>query len=187
MNSSTTLYQPEAEITQMIQKAAGNPEMSEKLWATCYEELRRLARKVMLENQNSLSPTGLVHEVFFRLNNNTEQIRDRGHFFALACRAMRQVKIQHYRAKQALKRQNEPDMDAWVEGKSIDALALEEALCALEIQHPRLARVVETRFFAGFGREEAASLLGISPATLDRDWLRAKTYLLVLLQNNTAD
>ncbi|MCB1050058.1 MAG: hypothetical protein H6510_15075 [Acidobacteria bacterium] len=81
MNSSTTLYQPEAEITQMIQKAAGNPEMSEKLWATCYEELRRLARKVMLENQNSLSPTGLVHEVFFRLNNNTEQIRDRGHFF----------------------------------------------------------------------------------------------------------
>ena len=65
MNSSTTLNQPEAEITQMIQQAAGNPEMSEKLWATCYEELRRLARKVMLENQNSLSPTGLVHEVFF--------------------------------------------------------------------------------------------------------------------------
>ncbi len=151
-----------------------------------YEELRSLAAThFRAENPgHTLQPTVLVHEVFLRLSGSAHlDINDRTHFLRLASRVMRQVLLDHARAKSAEKRG--PDMnrvtlsglDSDIPGGALDALDLEEALLRLATLNPRRAELVELRFYGGLTMSEVAESLGVSPETAKREWRLAKAWL----------
>jgi RNA polymerase sigma factor (TIGR02999 family) len=125
----------------------------------------------------------LVHDVYLKLVPQGMEFQDRNHFFAVAANQMRRMLIDHARAAQAEKRGGgrvrvellqEPAAPA---GASFDALVLDEALTLLEKLDERVARVVELRYFAGLSEAEVAETLGISVATLKRDWTFAQAWL----------
>jgi RNA polymerase sigma factor (TIGR02999 family) len=149
------------------------------LFTLVYDELRHVARMQARRGDRSLGATGLVHEAFLKLTDHSRlDVKDRGHFFALAARAMRQVLIDRARRRVAAKRGG-----ASPEGRCVgdtspeDLLALDEALERLEGVDPRLARLVEMRFFAGLSVEETAETLALSPRTVKRDWHKARALL----------
>lgn len=156
----------------------GDPTARDRLWSEVYVRLRKMADYILgSAGPKTLSPTCLVHEAYCKLKGKETSVRDREHFIALALRAMRQAKIQYYRARQAQKRQEPQQANLEHAPDRVNLIALDDALRKLDVVHPRLARVVEARYFAGFSREDAAQALDISVATCDRDWLRARTYL----------
>jgi RNA polymerase sigma-70 factor (ECF subfamily) len=110
-------------------------------------------------------------------------IANRAHFFGLAAVLMRQILVDHARRKQADKRGGGvtmvslDDASPAAQPSSVDVLALDEALAALAAFDPRQCRVVELRFFAGLSIDEASEALGISPATVEREWALAKAWL----------
>lgn len=152
-----------------------------------YSDLRRLAHREQLRSvhrSDTLRTTALVHEAYLKLAQHGG-FRDRGHFLATAALAMRQVLVSHARRRRADKRGGGVaplplDLDA---GDGLLAeteeriLALEEALQRLEQSHPRLARVVECRYFAGYTEVETAEALGVTDRTVQRDWSKAKALL----------
>jgi RNA polymerase sigma factor (TIGR02999 family) len=151
-----------------------------------YQELRRVARaKLRAEpSDHTLDTTALVHETYLRLVDLERiALQNRTHFFAMAARLMREILVDHARRKRAQKRGAGATMlriDDVVTGRDdrmIDILALDEALEALSAVDPRLTRVVELRFFAGLGIEETSTALGVSHATVERDWTVAKAWL----------
>ena len=149
-----------------------------------YEELRRIAAQRMRAERggHTLQPTALVHEAFLRLVGQPIDWRDRGHFFAVASRAMRRVAVDHWRANVAQKRGGGAHVELGagagaVEPASVDVMALDAALSRLEAMNAQQARVVELRYFGGFSLEEAAELLDRSRASVFRDWRAAKTWL----------
>lgn len=156
------------------------------LFALVYEQLRYLARAQLRRRgpDQSLSATGLVHEAYLKLVGHERlEVRDRGHFFALAARAMRQILVDRSRRRVARKRadpamrQPIDEANLPVPAPSEELLALDEALSRLESLDPRLARFVEVRFFAGLTLEEAAEALEVSPRTAKRDWQKARAFL----------
>ena len=150
-----------------------------------YDELRRIAAAYMRRESpgQTLQPTALVHEAYLRLAHARPAWKDRSHFVAIAARAMRQVLVDRARARGAAKRW--ASLDRVTLHESIDAgaaaddmlPALDEALARLEQLDPEQARIVELRFFAGLGIEDAAAALGLSPATLKRRWALARAWL----------
>lgn len=170
----------------LVRSRAGSEEAREELLTAVYAELRRLASKQLKRGPQGadLQPTMLVHDAFLHLVGRDEiEWEGRSHFFALAARAMRELIIQQVRRDQALKRGGQwarqelhSDVVQPQEAEE-DLLALNTALEQLEGQQSELARVIDLRFFCGFSREEAATLIGISPATLDRRWSEAKGWL----------
>jgi RNA polymerase sigma factor (TIGR02999 family) len=165
--------------------SAGEPGADERLFALVYEELRKLAAYHMRRERpgHSLQTTALVHEAYLRLAGLQRSTwKSRGHFFALAAQAMRRILVDHARRRRAAKRgggeaPSPLDSIAATMEHSVDLLALDAALEKLERLDPREARVVELRFFAGLSLSEVASSLGISKATVERDWAAARAWL----------
>lgn len=175
-------------ITQLLRaRAAGDHAADARLVALIYDELHRLAERQMRGERggHTLTPTALIHEAWLRLSAEDPQMaEDRGQFYALAARRMRQVLIDHARRRDAdkrgggavaitLSRVTEDAADAG----DIDTLALEQALTQLEQMDERKARVVELRYYAGLDMTDIASLLGVSRATAQRDWEVARAFL----------
>lgn len=157
-----------------------------KLMPAVYDELRRLARHYLRRERpgQSLQATALVNEAYLRLKKDKRQPwQDRTHFLAIAATSMRQILVERARARNAAKRggaQIRITLDEAVAAggeKSIDFLALDEALTRLSAMDPEQARIVELRFFAGLSIEESAEALEISPATVKRGWSMAKAWL----------
>jgi len=150
-----------------------------------YDELRRLAAAYMGRERpgQTLQPTALVHEVFLRLADAGAPWNDERHFVGIAARSMRQILVERARARGAQKRWAALDRvslsESLVGAALEDAMlpALDEALDRLERLDPEQARIIELRYFAGYGVEEAAEALGMSPATLKRRWSLARAWL----------
>jgi RNA polymerase sigma-70 factor, ECF subfamily len=163
----------------------------DRLVELVYPELRRVARQQLRRGRPDgpiLDTTALVHEAYLKLVDQTRiQARDRGHFLAIAARAMRQVIVDHARSRQTVKRgagmQHVPldDRDVAIQARAEHLLAINDALDRLAREDPRLLQVVECRFFAGYSEVETATALDLSSRTIERDWLRAKARLRDLL------
>ena len=164
----------------------GDDSATHRLFALVYDELRALAGDMFRDQplDHTLQPTALVHEVYIRLVNHQEaEWTDRAHFLAVAAKAMRNLLIDHARKRKAGKRGSGGErvtldaiMDSAAE-RSIDLLALDEALEELGRLHERQARVVELRFFGGLTVPAAADVLEVSPASVDNDWRMARAWL----------
>ena len=150
-----------------------------------YQELHALAGAYMRAERtgHTLQTTALVHEAYLRLGGREGMWEDENHFLRTAARTMRRVLIDHARRKRAAKKggawKREP-LDRVVEtleNSAEDLLGMDEALDQLSSTDPRLARVVEFRFFCGFTVEETARALGISKTTVKEDWTLAKAWL----------
>ena len=158
---------------------------ADELVPALYTELRRLAAAYMRGERpgQTLQATALVHEAFLRLADAGQPWKDRNHFLGIAARSMRQILVERARARGAHKRWAGLDRvsltDSLVRAANEDAMlpALDEALARLEQLDPEQARIVELRYFAGFGIEETAAALGMSPATLKRRWALARAWL----------
>jgi RNA polymerase sigma factor (TIGR02999 family) len=165
-----------------------DPQAVEQLLPLVYDELRRLAAQKLAAEKpgQTLDATGLVHEVYLRLfgsNPNGHSIQTRGQFLAAAARAIRNILIDRARRRNAQKRGGgveHQDLD-WVEVAAPlpddESLALHEALDRLAELDPDKAKLVELRYFVGLTGDEAAQVLGISPATADRHWAYARAWL----------
>jgi RNA polymerase sigma factor (TIGR02999 family) len=162
-----------------------DPEAAEDLAPLVYRELRRIAAAYMRRERpgQTLQPTALVHEVYLRLAGAGTPWRDRQHFVAIAARSMRQILVEHARARGAQRRWAGLDRVPLSESLAVSAdpegmlPALDEALTRLERLDPELTRIIELRFFAGLSIEDAADALGMSPATLKRRWALARAWL----------
>lgn len=151
-----------------------------------YDELRSMARRQLSLRSpgGTLSTTGLVHEAYLKLVNQSRVTwRDRGHLFALASVAMRHVLVDRARARQANKREGALtrvplDSEQIAADDQAEALLLlNDAIDRLAAVEPRLARVVDCRFFGGLSDEETAESLGVTPRTVQRDWCKARMFL----------
>jgi RNA polymerase sigma factor (TIGR02999 family) len=163
---------------------AGETGAAERLFSLVYAELKKLA-VARLEHEKpgqTLQPTALVHEAYLRLVGD-QHFENRCHFFAAAAEAMRRILIDRARQKKSEKRgggrariQVDPEHMV-APARSEDLLALDDALNRLAARDPRKAKLVELRFFAGLPLDRVAEVLGISPATADRDWAYARAWL----------
>lgn len=151
-----------------------------------YDELRAIAHRQLAARGGggTLQTTGLVHEAYLKLvDQSRAERRDRAHFLALASVAMRHVLVDRAKARVALKRGGDQQQVTFNEEQiaSIDQpevlLQLHEALTRLAAVEPRLARVVECRFFGGLTEEEIAEALDVTVRTVQRDWVKARMLL----------
>jgi RNA polymerase sigma factor (TIGR02999 family) len=176
-----------SDVTQWLrQLGAANPQASSQLFEMLYDELRRMARgHLRRENPgHTLSPTSLAHEAWFRMAEQSRtQWQNRSHFLAVASTMMRRILVNHELARRADKRDAElvPVTMGGLEQLGAppdrDLVAVHEALLAFETVDVRAAKVVELRFFGGLENEEVAEALGISLATVKRDWTVARAWL----------
>lgn len=155
-----------------------------------YDDLRRIAHKRLQTERadHTLSTTAVVHEAYLQLVNQAVATwRDRAHFFAVASKVIRNVLIDYARRRGAKKRGGAGIHIPLHEGlagdepRTIELLALEDALQALAKHDARLEGIVECRFFGGMNMKDAATALGISTRTAERDWRRARAYLYAAL------
>lgn len=179
--------EPQPDITQLLQRiGSSGGEGIDQLLDVVYAELRRqAARYLRRERKNhTLQPTALVNEAFMKLvDQRSVQWQNRAHFFGVAAQAMRRIVIDHARTRQRVKRggvQQVVTLDEAmlvVESRSIDVLALDEALTRLAALDERQAKIVELRYFAGLSVEETAEVTALSPATIKREWAMARAWL----------
>ena len=164
----------------------GDAAALDRLVPLVYDELRRVARRHLRGESpaHALQATALVHEVYLRLIDvDRMTLTDRAHFFGVAATLMRQIVVDHARRQRAGKRGGGVTLIGLDEApppaqiSSVDVLALDEALDALATLDPRQCQVVELRFFAGLTIDEAATALGISSATVEREWALANAWL----------
>lgn len=176
------------EVTRLLgELSKGSPEAEAKLIPLVYDHLHRLAASYIRGERpdHTLQATGLVNEAYLRLvSQGPPQWRDRTHFFGIAAHLMRQILVEHARARHAAKRGGSDqilvplDNDLCVSSaRSRDLVELDDALQHLERIDPQQARIVELRFFGGMTVEETAEVLGISPRTVKRDWTVARAWL----------
>lgn len=178
------------EITRLLEAwRRGDTTAPKRLFPLVYDELRALAHRQLgrMRRNGTLDTTALVHEVYLKLAGGAEvSLHERGHFFALAATAMRQILVDYARRRTAAKRGGPegpaamPDLErpgSVAPDRAMELLALNQALEKLETLEPRLARVVELRVFGGLSIEEAAQALDVSEGTVKRDWLKARAFL----------
>jgi RNA polymerase sigma factor (TIGR02999 family) len=182
------------DLENLIEKAqAGEPGAQDRLFATAYPELRRLAHARLYINGRStlLDTTSLVHDSYLRLlSSGLPRSSDRRAFFAYAARVMRSVIVDAVRERRALRRGGDLERltldtaaaDALPAGED-EVLRVHEALQALAAAEPRLAQMVELRYFGGYNELEIAQTLNVTDRTVRRDWERARLLLLALLQD----
>jgi RNA polymerase sigma factor (TIGR02999 family) len=167
---------------------------NETVFLQMYEELRRIARARLREQpvEHTLQTTALVHEAFLKLHASAND-GDRRHFLRLAAEAMRQILIDHARAKGRLKRGGKllrreeiTDTASLTENSNSDAiLALEKALCRLEVTDPSAAEIIKLRFFTGLSIQETAEVTGLSGTTVNRKWKFARAWLFKEIGTNS--
>lgn len=177
-------------VTQLLRVArSGDSDALNRLLPLVYDELHRIAERHMARERvdHTLQPTALVHEAYARLASGVAiNAVDRLHFLRLASSVMRRVLVDHARAHRAAKRGGDLQvtLDEGVVGaivNALDLLVLDDALTRLAAAEPRWAQVVELRFFAGLEVPEVAEVLGISSATVKRDWRFARAWLATAL------
>ena len=174
------------EVTQLLAKlSAGNSEASSRLINLVYSELRAMAGHCMRRERpdHTLQATALVHEAYLRLAGQGIQWQSRGHFFGIAARVMRRVLLDYAREHRAKKRGGAAARVTLDDGLLVtedhleNVLILDESLMKLAAVDPQQSRLVELRFFAGMTVEETSEVMGISTATVKREWSHAKAWL----------
>lgn len=174
----------EAPITEVLSRAAhGDAAAFDALIPRIYATLHRLARRQRAhEAAHTLETTALVHEAYLKLiAHEGIAFADRAHLYAYMSQVMRHILIDHARRRKAQKRQA-PDVTAPQDASDvIDVLAIDEALTQLAATDERLARVAQLRLFADLSSPEIAQALGVTARTVERDWLKARTFLAACL------
>lgn len=170
----------------LAQWKAGDEEALRAVVPLIYDELCRVAHRYLKKERpdHTLQSTALVHEAYLRLvKQEGGKFENRAHFFAICAQLMRQILMEYARSRHAAKRDAGQkltlnDSVALVKkSRSVDLMVLDEALDGLAKLDPQQSRIVELRFFSGLSIEETARVLGISPATVKRDWSTAKAWL----------
>ena len=175
------------DVTMLLKElSSGNQDVLAELIPLVYDELRRLAAYHLRRERgnHTLQATALVHEAYLRLVDQRHvDWKNRSHFFGVAAHLMRRILLMHARRVHAAKRGGSAQRISLDEGvvftreHSPELVVLEELLTRLAALDPQQARIVELRFFGGLSVEETADLLGISSATVKRDWAMAKAWL----------
>jgi RNA polymerase sigma factor (TIGR02999 family) len=177
-----------ANVTQWLQQLdSGEAGAVDRLFAALYDELKRGAASQMRKEYagHTLSATALTHEAWFRLTEQTRtQWESRSHFLGMASIMMRRILVNHAVAKQAAKREaalvsltlTEAQQVAG-SGQGAEVVKVHDALLAFEQVDPRAAKIVELKFFGGLENEEIAEVMGLSTATVKRDWSLARAWL----------
>jgi RNA polymerase sigma factor (TIGR02999 family) len=189
---------PPGEVTRLLASwSGGDDDALARMVPIVYEELRRMARRHLQRERDghTLQGTSLVHEVYLRLaEKRPSQWASRAHFFCWASTMMRHILIDHARSRQAEKRGGGievlsldalhedngtlPGVSACVPDDAPDLIAVDQALRKLERLDPQQGRVVELRYFCGLSIAETAEALDVSPATVKREWVTARAWLL---------
>ncbi len=186
----------EPDVTNILRRSrAGEARAMDQLMPLVYDQLRRLAASYLSGERpgHTLQATGLVNEAFLKLAGSDVHPLDRNHFLALACRAMRQILVDHARSKQRQKRGSGNLQVTLDEGILISSepqpgfLDLDEALTQLGHRDERKAKIVEMLYFGGLTYAEAAMALDIAPVTLHRELTIAKAWLGKKLVSNSAN
>lgn len=175
------------EITQLLRRwqQDGDRKALEDLIPYVYDDLHRLAKREIGRRYGPamLDATVLVHEAYMRLEGSGSLWKNRGHFFAVAAKAMRQIVVDQARRSHAEKRGGGvadlslEERQIPIDEKSESLLALDQALENLSKLNERLTQVVECRFFAGLSVDETAEALGVTRRTVHRDWIKAQALL----------
>ena len=180
----------ERTVTQLLQRwqgdAPGSAHVAEDLLPLVYRELRQRAASYLRRERahHTLQPTALVHEAYLKLLDQKQvEWQNRSHFFGVAAQAMRRILVDHARTRQRVKRGGPADpislegIDIAADSGDANLLDLDRALGELEQLDAKQVRLVELRYFAGLTVEETADALGISPATVKREWAVARAWL----------
>lgn len=185
------------QVTRLLSRwSAGDHTAFAELVTLVYDDLRAIAHRRLMASQDSdtLATTALVNEVYLRLAGHSGgQWDGRAKFFAFASRAMRHILVDHARRSRAEKRGGAAVKILLDEGavagydEAGDVLGVDEAVERLAQRNPRMARVVELRFFGGLNVSETAAVLETSVRTVEREWTRAKAYLLEMLEARTEE
>jgi RNA polymerase sigma factor (TIGR02999 family) len=175
------------QVTQLLVRwRDGDREAVEELMPLVYQELRRLARHYLRQERpdHTLQSTALVHEAYLRLaGDQAPQWQNRAHFFGIAARIMRQILVEHARGRNAAKRGGSAckltldESVALPQQIDVDVIALDKALNELSEMDAQQGRIVELRFFGGLTIEDTSEVLGISEATVKREWVTARAWL----------
>jgi len=175
------------QVTQLLARwSDGDTGAREALIPLVYDELRRVARSALSRQRpgHTLGSTALVHEAYMRLvGRSSVHFENRAHFFAVASHLMRRILVDHARKHNAVKRGGDnltlvlDDAVALPEKREVDLSALDDALTLLATLDARQANIVEMRFIGGLSIDETSHVLGISPATVKREWATARTWL----------
>jgi RNA polymerase sigma-70 factor (ECF subfamily) len=190
-DSRSDANKSESDVTGLLVAwGKGDASAGEQLLPAVYAELHQQAARAMRReaNEHTLQPTALVHEAYLRLvDQRRVEWRNRAQFFGVAAQVMRRILVDHARAQHAEKRGGDLKQvtlvgDAIAEMapesvNGVDVLALHEALDTLAAMDPEQARLVELRYFGGLTIEETAETLGVSPATVKREWAVARAWL----------
>lgn len=180
------------DVTQLLVSWSNGDRVAlDALTPVVYDELRKLAHRYLMRERHdhTLQSTALVHEAYMRLIDQKHvQWQNRAHFFGVAAQMIRRILCDHARAHQTAKRGGgaaKLSLDealAVPGGRDLNIVALDEALRQLEELDPKQSRIIELRFFTGLSIEETAEVMGISPATVKREWTTARAWLFRELQ-----
>ena len=174
------------EVTRLLGEIGrGQKDAMNQLLPLVYDELHRLARSYFRRErgEHTLQPTALVHEAYLRLVDQKAPMESRGHFLAVAATQMRRILLDYARKHQAARRGGGgqkvllEDTMAISSEKPVDMIALNTALEKLATLDPTQSHLVELRFFGGLSVEETAEVMGVSPATVKRNWSSARAFL----------
>jgi len=181
----------------LVEWNKGNQEAGEALMPLVYEELRRVARRQLFRERldHTLQSAALVNEAYLRLirQQNMPQWQNRAHFFGVAAQMMRHILVDHARRRLRAKRgAGAPRLSldsnfALAQKSEVDLVYLDDALNKLSAIDPEQGRLVELRFFAGLSIDETAEVMGVSPATVKREWATARAWLRRELKRASAD
>ena len=179
---------PRGEVTLLLAAwSNGDQSALDKMMPLVYTELHRIARRAWSQqpHNDTLQPTALINEAYLKLANaENASFQDRCHFFAVACKAMRQILVNHAKSRLSGKRGGGlanvslDDVQPAVHQEAAEIVALHEALDALNTVDPRKSMVVEMRYFGGLSIEETAAAMGVSVGTVNRDWRLARSWLI---------
>jgi RNA polymerase sigma factor (TIGR02999 family) len=188
--ASATPHAPGSVTELLLAYRGGQQAALDELLPLVYEHLRTVARAQLRREArhragaHTLSTTALVHEAYFKLADSARlDVADRAQFLGVAARAMRQVLVDHARRFRSQKRGGGvahldlDDANVAVEERADMLVALDESLARLAALNPRLAQVIEMRFFGGLTEEETAAALGVTDRTVRRDWVKARAWL----------
>lgn len=179
---------PVEHATLLHRSLIGDADAAATIAAVVYDELCAIAHRLLQRERpdHTLQTAALVNEAYLRLFDQTQLgWNDKAHFLAVAAKAMRNILVNHARDRRREKRGGgvarriplENDLAGEID-RNFDLVELEEVLTRLETLEPQYARMVELRYFAGLDNDECAQVLGISTATLKRDWALARAWLL---------
>jgi RNA polymerase sigma factor (TIGR02999 family) len=174
-------------ITQLLVNwSDGDQAALNQLMPLVYEELRRLAESYLRRQpyHHTLQPTVLVHEAYLRMvDQQSVNWENRAQFYGMAATLMRRILVDHTREKMAVKRGGGEfrlslaQADRFSQDEDVDLIALDDALNDLAALNPQHSRIIELRYFGGLTIEEAAAVLGVSHATIERGWTMARAWL----------